>query len=1329
MDRDRQGVRTNAVLLVFSLIAALLVVGVSDTRVDDGPLLDPLIPEGAETLAEVCAGICTADLVALPELRVVESVVDLPMPESTGALSVERVWTGERTGLFGAGWESIWDVRVVDGKLRGPIPSMPVVRAEPGGQVAFEDGTVITFDDGGRPLRVCVDGAMCASAEWSDDVVRLSGGPVSVELRVTDGRVVSAESGDGRKVDYGFEGGRLTSVRGDGIKIDYAYAGGHLSRIVGDGARSFAYEGSVLQSMTDRDGGEWAFSDVGNGAVEVTRPDGEVVTYEFDGRSLTKATGSESGVWLTRTYEHGVLTGESRPRDGVTMKRVLPDTIEVTRERGLEPAERSRFTFDRMGRVVHAASGDGDIIINYDGLSNRPVSSGPENALTTMEYDEAGLLMATTDPDGYRVTVRRDELGQVSSVSDGVLATTFTYDPSGAPIAEESDGRTASATYTASGQLESLSLPDGSAMAVAYDETDKLQSVGSDDVGDLVSQVDATPDSAEPSDRIESVREVDDEYEYSYESGRVARFDDWGRLTGLRDENGSLSRSYDEQGRVVEVVRTDGRKYSVTYTPAGRIRSVSDGTMTAELTWHGDLLTGAVTSTGANYGYGYNARGQLVTSQVGGARWTYGYDDSGNLSAAATPSGPTAYTWDELGRPKRAVIDGRSIDYTWAGSELNLEAVTGPNGDLVRFERNDSGQVTSVKTADGSATFEYTKNALTHYKLATGVEATLTYDEQGRVSSVESGGRTEQWEWSGSEIGSVTVDGRRYDLEWLSPGILESVSTDGKSVMHTVTDDSGKPIAVKDAKNEVAEFTWKGGALSEASVDKWHLSAGYDDEFRPTKLAVDGATATLAYRDGIPTGLVVNDTSVESTYEDGRLAASEFRTKDRRSTVQWSASGELITAATDEGTASFEYDRGRLSGIGIGDKVDKVGYEDGGVPSSDGVAGEFVDDLFGRDGRFILTAGEHLSEPWTPWFDALPVELGLRLPAVTTASDVASAAIGFATPNAVAPVDPGNDIARRTAQMVLATSAPSVVPVSADRLATFVPEPGQARLDSILAASPAALAGASAVDNLVKSPGLLQKALNIGAGLVNTIGGAGAAVTGLFTESTVGKVIFALLPVVISAVTAACVASALCPVVGAGATAAITFGPMLLQMAPALLSGGMGLQAALAALFIDPAVGLLNGVMERDPMVLLQVAAMVASVVILHSATKANPRLLSGDSRFMTAVCRQNVVACTSVSRFGEAGEHVLEAQRNGASRILKLDRAGASARRSSALRGVDRRLGFDRDEYPPAFSARRSGLSIKHIDPSSNRSLGGYLGRQARGLPNGSRVWVLPVA
>ncbi len=99
-----------------------------------------------------------------------------------------------------------------------------------------------------------------------------------------------------------------------------------------------------------------------------------------------------------------------------------------------------------------------------------------------------------------------------------------------------------------------------------------------------------------------------------------------------------------------------------------------------------------------------------------------------------------------------------------------------------------------------------------------------------------------------------------------------------------------------------------------------------------------------------------------------------------------------------------------------------------------------------------------------------------------------------------------------------------------------------------------------------------------------------------------------------------------------------------------------------------------------------------------------------------------------SSSRFGEAAAHIEEAQAAGQPSVLTIDRAGASARRADAMRGVARVPGLDRDEYPPAmFKEGGEGASVRTINRSDNRACGAFIGNQCSGLSNGQTVRIVP--
>ena len=95
-----------------------------------------------------------------------------------------------------------------------------------------------------------------------------------------------------------------------------------------------------------------------------------------------------------------------------------------------------------------------------------------------------------------------------------------------------------------------------------------------------------------------------------------------------------------------------------------------------------------------------------------------------------------------------------------------------------------------------------------------------------------------------------------------------------------------------------------------------------------------------------------------------------------------------------------------------------------------------------------------------------------------------------------------------------------------------------------------------------------------------------------------------------------------------------------------------------------------------------------------------------------------------SRSRYPESAKHIEDAQAGGQPSVLTIDRAGAAQRRVESLRGVPRRKGSDRDEYPPAmFREGGEGASVRYISPADNRGAGACMGGQCRALPDGSRV------
>ena len=192
------------------LVAALLVVAMlasctTDSAEPNEPrpdLVAELIPGVPGPLSAACElGICVSEQVLLPQGQFIESTADLEQPEPLQLLAIERVYLGsDHQGLFGAGWLSMLDTKVVEGALTGPLPAMPIGPVAVDTSVALTDGTHLRFDGDGRLVELCPVQGLCVAIEWSDDAVTLAAADSQrwVKIELVDGTAQRATASDGR---------------------------------------------------------------------------------------------------------------------------------------------------------------------------------------------------------------------------------------------------------------------------------------------------------------------------------------------------------------------------------------------------------------------------------------------------------------------------------------------------------------------------------------------------------------------------------------------------------------------------------------------------------------------------------------------------------------------------------------------------------------------------------------------------------------------------------------------------------------------------------------------------------------------------------------------------------------------------------------------------------------------------------------------------------------------------------------------------------------------------------------------------------------------------
>jgi len=596
--------------------------------------------------------VTTGRKILLAQEDEVDFVVPSPLPLECGRFYASNLI---HVGALGRGWVLPWEVtlRARDGHLwytdaQGRESGFPMVTA---GQTAFSvteqryltctrDGRYIVYDLNQR--------------YYDFGIVDLMAGHVAHLLRVedqagqwqrfdrdTDGRLHTIVTSGGACValDYDATGMRLASmasVHGDArnVLVTYGYdQGGQLASVTdanGAVVRRFTYADGLMTSHANALGFTCEYTWAGVAGVprvvEMRNSAGEQWTFEFDIEQR------ESLV---------------RGADGST----------------------ARWCYDSQFQIIECTDLDGaHYAVEYNDAGQPIRFHLPGEREVVLEYDEAGRIIAETDPLG-RTTLTRYH-GNSMRVSEREL-------PDGGVWRADYDlqGRLLS-TRDPLGRVERYEYPEGlTAMPVAYiDPQGGRKALEWSQRGQLLAYTDCSGKTTR--------------YEYDADGLQVAVVNPLGervqymrRRTGeplsTRLPDGSEERyGYDAAGLLVELVSADGRTR----------RWVRDAR---------GLVQEALDPAGRRLRYRYSAAGKLTElSGDTGARYTFAYDSVGRMVAETRPDG--------VRRQFRHDATGQVIAIEMEGS---ADAGVEPPRRSVRFERDKMGQVLA----------QYTQTETTHY--------------------------------------------------------------------------------------------------------------------------------------------------------------------------------------------------------------------------------------------------------------------------------------------------------------------------------------------------------------------------------------------------------------------------------------------------------------------------------------------------------------------------------------------------------------------------------------------------------------------------------------
>jgi RHS repeat-associated protein len=614
----------------------------------------------------------------------------------------------------------------------------------------------------------------------------------------------------------------------------------------------------ATQSLVTR----YTYDAAGN-LTRTEHPDGSVTTTEYNAidkpsrecdalTRCTEHTYDARGNPLRTTYPDGTYEETSYDANGNTIAQ---------RDRG---GRTTRMTYDAANRLVETIHPDA---VPASGDDGNPAN----NPRTRNEYDRAGRLLASVDPNGRRTEYRYDAAGRRTQVIepavDGSSATTVTtYDATGRRTAvTDALGRTARFVYDAAGRMTTTIHPDAGPddgndannprTVVDYDalgrktvETDpdgRRTEYGYDPLGRLTSVVlaagtpSATTTTYAYDEQGNRITQTDAE-------GRATRFtfDRIGRETSrtlplgqvetktwtaagepatLTDFNGRTTAwTHDTVGRVSTIDYPNDADVQFTYTDSGQRATVVDGHGTVTHVQDArDRLVRRTDAAGRVIEYTYDEAGNLTSRVTASQSLVYTYDARNRLTsvtqtvAGGTPR-TTTYTYDAVGnRASMTGGDGTTTQYTYDRRNRLTQLVQRSAAAAVLFAASYTVDATGLRTGAQESdaggvvrTLSWTYDAL---KRLTGESIDHRDDTRDRTSAWtydRVGNRLTQVQTLGAgALAQTTTTTSTYDAN--DRLLTETVQTgSGPAQVTTTTYDAQGNTLTRSGPDGLVEYTW-----------------------------------------------------------------------------------------------------------------------------------------------------------------------------------------------------------------------------------------------------------------------------------------------------------------------------------------------------------------------------------------------------------------------------------------------------------------------------------------------------------------------------------------
>ncbi|MCB1775730.1 MAG: hypothetical protein KDI88_19110, partial [Gammaproteobacteria bacterium] len=542
------------------------------------------------------------------------------------------------------------------------------------------------------------------------------------------------ENGDTRGYTYDTSGRMTGIVDGDG----------NTSQIVYDPTTGLA------TSITDRLGNvtRFEYDGVGN-LVRIIDPLGNVTTRAFNARGqLVTETGPEGQVTAYTYDTHGNVTQVTDPAgdansytyDVLGNLTSVTDGLGNTTQYGYDAGSRLTtitdatgetvdFTYDAAGNLLTVTDQQGHVTsFIYDTRDRVTRSTNPLGNYVSFAYDAAGNLSSKTNARGQTISYTYDALGRRTGKTSPDDSVTYGYDNSGRLVSVGNahstvtlaydaadrlvEARTAATavqpqstigyTYDASGNLATLTYPDGDTANYTHDARRRLTGVTGPGGQAIAFAHNATGlrTSASYPNGVSTT--------YSYDSaGLVTRvltsgagtiadtsysYDASGNRTAMTLQRSgmllapSIAYTYDSLGRLTQASGWEPGSAAETFTYDARGNRLREAGDTADAVY--DAANRLLSDT--EYDYTYDADNNLVsrTPKGGGGATTLAYDAENRLVQVASPTVTVDFRYDGLGRRIEKRVTANSVTtvrrYLYDETEVLLE-LDGSNNVVTRY--------------------------------------------------------------------------------------------------------------------------------------------------------------------------------------------------------------------------------------------------------------------------------------------------------------------------------------------------------------------------------------------------------------------------------------------------------------------------------------------------------------------------------------------------------------------------------------------------------------------------------------------------------------------